>query len=107
MSVAGLIGWASTTCPILHFMVGSLRRVANHRVADPAVRSLLLNPECVAAIVTLDGYLRGWSRSERIFLGFTPVSTWDVLVRSDASTAFGAYRRALGSSTCGYHRNDY
>jgi len=96
----------------LHFMVGSFRRVANRRVADPAVRSLLLNPECVAAIVTLDGYLRGWSRSERIFLGFTPVSTWEALVRSDASTAFGggepsAYRRALGSSTCGYHRNDY
>jgi len=104
MSIAGLIGWASTICAVLHFMVGSLRRVANRRVDNPSLPSLVLSPECVASVVALDDYLRGWDRSGRIFLGFSAVSTWEVLVRSDASTDFGAGAFCLPARVSFSHR---
>jgi hypothetical protein len=46
--------------------------------------------EAVAAIELLYLFYISWSRDSPVVMGFTPVSSWQSLVRTDASTLFGA-----------------
>jgi hypothetical protein len=85
----GLLQWVCTAASVLRPLVGSIRSVLNCSRGRRR-ESLLLPAESVAAVELLYLFYISWNRDCPISMGFTPVSSWQSLVRTDASTLFGA-----------------
>jgi hypothetical protein len=63
-----------------------------------------LDDRCSAAVVALASFFESWDKSCRLFAGFSPVAQWEVLIRVDASTDFGAGGFYLPSRECFIHK---
>jgi hypothetical protein len=84
--VVGLLLWVSAACPVISPALGALTQA---RASAEKVGHVVLAPQAVNAVRLLDRFMTSWSGSSRLFLGFSPVSRWESLVRCDASTTDG------------------
>jgi hypothetical protein len=87
--LVGLLSWVSTAAPVIRPLVASIRSVL-YCSRGRKRESIFLPAEAVAAIDLLFLFYGSWDRRAPISMGFTPVSSWQALVRTDASTEFGA-----------------
>ena len=101
-SLAGLFQWISTACPVIIAPVASLQAL-KHRLKRSSDHRSRLDRRCRAATIALSDFFRSWNRRCNLFAGFSPVVSWEVLIRSDASTDFGAGAFCLPSRRCGIH----
>jgi hypothetical protein len=88
-SVAGLFQWISTACPAIIASVASLQAL-KHTMKRSAAASRKLDDRSKGAIIGLERFFVYWNRSCPLFSGFSPSTTWEVLIKVDASTDFGA-----------------
>lgn len=84
----GLLNWVSTAAPVIRPLVATARSVVLR--AGRRRGSIVLSPEAVAAVDLLHSFYLTWDRSAPIAMGFSPISSYHVLIRTDASTEFGA-----------------
>ncbi len=105
--VVGLLQWTSAACPVILPCCGVLRK-AIARFAGAPTRatspSLVLSTEATSAVSLLLATLSTWDRKRVLFLGYTPMSLAEVVVRTDASTEFGAGGFAWPSFSGFIHR---
>ena len=85
--LVGLLNWVTTAAPAIRPLVATTRSVLSRYQGRRA--HLVLPADVVAAIDLLFSFFTTWSLAAPILLGFTPVSSWNVLIRCDASTDFG------------------
>jgi hypothetical protein len=90
--VIGLLLWASTALPVILPAIASLRKAAHCSARCPSLRNapFVLNVQATAAVSLLFFSLSGWDQKRSLFLGFSPVALAEIVVRTDASTDFGA-----------------
>ena len=87
--LVGLLGWVSTAAPVIRPLIATARAIlfcGRGRRRERVVLSL----EAAAAVDLLHSFFLSWDRCAPISMGFSPVSSWDLLIRTDASTDFGA-----------------
>ena len=101
-SLAGLLQWISTACPAIISSVASLQAL-KHRMKRSSNHGCRLDPRCRAATIALRDFFLSWNRRCDLFAGFSPAMSWEVLIRVDASTEFGAGAFCLPSQRCGIH----
>jgi hypothetical protein len=73
--------------------VASLRRmsyIASQAAAQRRRSSFVMGERMKAAVSLLFSSLSGWDQSRKLFLGYSPIAAAEVVVRTDASTDFGA-----------------
>jgi ribonuclease HI len=92
--VVGLLQWAATALPAILPAVACLRKRAYNaaKARCPTLRraSFVLDTQAAAAVSLLFFSLSEWDQKRSLFLGFSPVALAEVVVRTDASTDFGA-----------------
>jgi len=101
-SIAGLFQWISTACPAIIPAVASLQAL-KHALKMSGQRERRLDSRCSSAVTALAKFFTSWNRSCPLFAGFSPVAHWDVLIRVDASTDFGAGGFCFPSRDCVIH----
>jgi hypothetical protein len=87
--LVGLLGWVATAAPSIRPLAGAVRSVLNSARGRRRL-PLVLSPEAVAGVELLLSFLVSWDRCTPISMGFSPASSWEGLIRTDASTDFGA-----------------
>ena len=102
-SLAGLFQWVSTACPSIVSSVVSLQSL-KHNMKGSGVPSRRLNDRCKAAIADLASFFMAWDRKCVLFSGFSPFSSWEVLIKVDASTDFGSGGFCFPSLDCHIHK---
>jgi hypothetical protein len=102
-SIAGLFQWISTACPAIVPAVASIQAFKHVMKLSGALKKRL-DDRCSAAVVALASFFESWDKSCRLFAGFSPVAQWEVLIRVDASTDFGAGGFYLPSRECFIHK---
>jgi hypothetical protein len=98
-SLAGLFQWVSTACPAIIPSVSALQ-VLKHEMKAAGTTSRKLDDRCKTATVALNAFFASWTRSCPLFAGFSPAVQWEVLLRCDASTDFGAGAICLPMREC-------
>ena len=88
-SLAGLFQWISTACTAIILSVTALQAL-KHRLKHHGASGGKLDARSRAATISLRDFFTTWNRTCSWFMGFSPSTTWEVLVRCDASTDFGA-----------------
>ena len=88
-SLAGLFQWISTACPAIISSVAALQ-VLKHGMKRSGLQSRRLDARGKAAVVDLAAFFTSWNRTCPIFAGFSPAAQWEILIKVDASTDFGA-----------------
>ncbi len=88
-SLAGLFQWISTACPSIISSVASLQAL-KHALKRSGVATRKLDDRSKVAVIDLASFFMTWNRTCPIFAGFSPANSWEVLIKVDASTDFGA-----------------
>jgi hypothetical protein len=88
--LVGLLVWVSTAAPSIRPLVATTRSALYCKMRGRRSGPIFLSTEASAAIVLLHSFYSSWDRSAPVVLGFSPSSQWEVLIRTDASTDFGA-----------------
>ena len=101
-SIAGLFQWISTACSAIIPAVASLQAF-KHALKLSGLLKRRLDERCTQAIIALEKFFTSWDRACPIFAGFSPSAHWEVLIRVDASTDFGAGGFCLPSMECYIH----
>ena len=87
--LVGLFQWISTACPAIISSVAALQ-VLKHGMKRSGLQSRRLDARGRAAVVDLAAFFTSWNRTCPIFAGFSPTAQWEVIIKVDASTDFGA-----------------
>jgi hypothetical protein len=91
LSLVGIFQWLSAACPIIVPEITAIRNQRTKMEKHPQpLTPIPLDAQGHDAIVFLRDFLQTWDRSCPLFAGFSPVASWQILVRCDASTEFGA-----------------
>lgn len=98
--VVGLLQWVSAACPVISPCLGALTQART--VAEQA-GTVCLGEQACNAVRLLHRFMASWNGSSRLFLGFSPVSRWEALVRCDASTSDGCGGFVVPSLCCFLH----
>jgi hypothetical protein len=98
--VVGLLQWISAACPVISPCLGALTQA---RAVAEKSRNVVLDGQAANAVRLLHRFMHSWSGSSRLFLGFSPVSRWEALVRCDASTSDGCGGFVVPSLHCFLH----
>ena len=101
-SLAGLFQWVSAACPSIISSVVSLQSL-KHNMKRTGAPTRKLDDRCKAAVADLASFFIAWDRKCMLFSGFSPVSSWEVLIKVDASTDFGSGGFCLPSFDCHIH----
>jgi hypothetical protein len=101
-SIAGLFQWISTACPAIIPAVASLQAL-KHGLKASSLLERRLDSRSTTAVIALEKFFRSWSRSCPLFAGFSPVASWEHLIRVDASTDFGTGGFCVPSLNCFIH----
>ena len=101
-SIAGLFQWISTACPAIIPAVASLQAL-KHGLKASGLQERRLDGRSTVAVVALATFFLSWNRSCPFFAGFSPVASWEALIRVDASTDFGTGGFCLPSFECYIH----
>jgi hypothetical protein len=99
----GLLNWVTTAAPVIRPLVAAARSALYCRNARQG-KPVVLGKEATAAVSLLLDFYQSWDRSSPIALGFTPISPWGALIRTDASTEFGAGGFSFPSRIAFIHR---
>ena len=88
--LVGVLQWLKAACPSLgclqsgaRIAMASTRNRKSHRVDCAPFSSI------ATALKAASLFLSSWDGSRKFFLPFTPRHSWDILIRTDASTDFG------------------
>jgi hypothetical protein len=84
--VVGLLLWVSAACPVIFPCLGALTQA---RTYAEKCGHVVLKGQGASAVHFLGRFIASWGGSSQLFLGFSPVSGWEALVRCDASTTDG------------------
>lgn len=84
--VVGLLLWVSAACPVIYPCLGALTQA---RTRAEKHGHVVLEEQGASAVQFLGRFMASWGGSSPLFLGFSPVSRWEALVRCDASTLDG------------------
>ena len=101
-SIAGLFQWISTACPTIIASVASLQGL-KHTLKINGQRARVLDDRCAVAVIALADFFSSWDRTCPLFAGFSPTAQWELLIRVDASTDFGAGGFCVPSFGCLIH----
>ena len=101
-SLTGLFQWISTACPAIVSSVASLQAL-KHGMKKSGQPSRRLDARSKTAVVDLARFFATWNQKCALFAGFSPVAQWEVLIKVDASTDFGAGGVCLPSHECMIH----
>ena len=96
----GLFQWVVTAAPAIKPQVAHIRSLIDDVSAGRRAlqsRFVLFDALRMAAVDSLFRFFQKWDGSAPVHLGFSPVSDWEVLFRTDASTDDGAGGFALPS----------
>ena len=88
-SIVGFLNWMSVAWREAKMLINPLRKAI--KAAKRADRSrITLNAECAHAVQMGSSFIDNWSGQRPFFSDFSPINTWQFLIRSDGSTRFGA-----------------
>jgi len=100
--LVGLLQWVCAACPVIVTSLAAMRAVTlkSNSPSSHSTYGIVLSPECKESVLFLHQFFTGWNRKCSLFAGFSPVCSWEVLIRCDASTDFGAGGFSLPSREC-------
>jgi hypothetical protein len=101
-SIAGLFQWISTACAAIVPAVASIQAFKQVMKQSGALKKRL-DSRSSTAVVALAVFFKNWDKTCQLFAGFSPIAQWEVLIRVDASTDFGAGGFCLPSAGCFIH----
>ena len=88
-SLLGFLNWLSVACPVVRLLILPVRLCVKRSRSRSAVR-VSLDRQAVHSVVIVSDFFRTWSRRQRFFQDFSPLHSWEFLIRSDGSTSIGA-----------------
>ena len=88
-SITGLFQWICTACPAITSSVTCIQ-VPKHRLKRSGHANTKLDIKSEIAVIDLATFFLSWNRCCFISPGFSPAASWEVLIKVDASTDFGA-----------------
>ena len=101
-SLAGLFQWISIACPAIIPSIATLQAMKQSMKRSGATAHCL-DDRSKVAVTNLASFFLTWNRTCAIFAGFSPVYSWEFLIKIDASTDFGAGGFCLPSFECMIH----
>ena len=101
-SIAGLFQWLSVACPAIIPSIASLQSL-KHTMKQSGAVSRRLDERSKLAITDLASFFLTWYRSCLLFVSFSPVHLWEILIKVDASTDFGTGGFCFPSLNCLIH----
>jgi hypothetical protein len=101
-SIGGLFQWICTACPAITSSVAAIQGM-KHQLKRSGYAHTKLDIRSEIAIVDLASFFPTWDRCCIISPGFSPATSWDVLIKVDASTDFGAGGFCIPSFSCLIH----
>ena len=101
-SLAGLFQWISIACPAIVPSIAALQAL-KHSMKRSGALTRCLDERSKKAVIDLASFFLTWDRTSSLFAGFSPVYSWEILIKVDASTDFGMGGFCFPSFECLVH----
>ena len=88
-SLLGFLNWLSVACPVVRLLILPVRLCVKRSRAQNATR-VPLDRQALHSVLVASEFFRTWKRRLPFFQDFSPLHSWEYLVRTDGSTSVGA-----------------